>query len=289
METVPFLLTIEFDGGTDQLRLAARMQILARKYGFRPTWLVGPEALNHPTALEPLARWQREGEAEVGALVDPGRVPPLVDLGVIAEGRKPLLTDYPDSVMDEKLAWFTATLGVAMGRSPVTIRVVRPAVDDRYYSLLSKHGYKVDLTVVPHAKSSGADFTSYSEKAYLTPQGVLEVPRMVRRRKYGPFIEDLLLLPGWAGVVARAVFPTLRCFRLRKGNGSVVRSLLREGVRTPPTHYDLRISSRDWNRGESLVRELERVLAAAQTAVQGMTAEEYLQRFKNEQLRKGHL
>lgn len=283
---IPFLLTIEFDGGGELLRHAARVQIIARKYGFKPLWLVGTEALRHPLALEPLARWQRDGEAEVGALLDAEAVPPLVDLGPLAEGRKPVLTDFPESVMDEKLTWLTTAIEQSLGRKPVSIRAVRPSVDDRYYTLLAKHGYKLDLTVVPHAKIGPSDFSGYSEKAYLTPQGILEVPRTVRRRKYGPFIEDLLLLPGILGQLARQIFPTLLCFRLRKGNKRALKVLTAEAARGGPGHLDLRISRRDWLRGDRLVRELERVLAGVQTGVQGLGAEEFLQRYKNEQLRK---
>lgn len=289
MEPIPFLLTVEFDGGTDLVRLAARLQIVARKHGFKPTWLVGVEALKHPTALEPLARWQREGEAEIGALLNAVEVPPLVDLGPLVEGRKPFLTDFPESVIDEKLGWLGAALGQSFGRQPASIRSVRPAVDDRYYTLLAKHGFKVDLTVSPHTKIGTSDFSSYSEKSYLTPQGVFEVPRTVRRRKYGPFIEDLLKLPGLSGAWARALFPTLRCFRLRRGNGAVVRSLLREAAKNPPSHFDLRISHKDWARGDRLVRDLDRVLSLAKASTVGLGAEEYLQKYKNEQLRKGLL
>lgn len=284
---VPFLLTIEFDGGPELLRLAARVQIVARKYGFKPVWLVGARALQHPTTLEPMARWQREGEAEVGGLLDAEAIPPVVALGALAEGRKPFLTDFPESIMDEKLTWFTTTLDQAMGRRPVTLRAVRPSVDDRYYTLLAKHGYKVDLTVVPHAKIGPSDFTGYSEKAYLTPQGVLEVPRTVRSRKHNPLVEDLLLLPGPLGELTRRLFPTLRCFRMRKGNRKQLRILASEVTKGGPGHLDLRISTKDWARGDALIRDLERILAAVQTSVQSLGAEDFLQRFKHEQLRKG--
>lgn len=287
MDPIPFLLTVEFDGGTDLLKQAARLQILARKHGIRPTWLVGAEALAHPAALEPLARWQREGESEVGALVDAARVPPLVDLGGAVTGRQPVLTDYPDTVLEEKLAWFSATLGQAVDRTPTTIRCVHPAVDERYFAQLAKQGFKTDLSVVPHAKYPMADFSAYPEKAYLTPQGILEIPRTTRRRKYGPLVEDLLVLPGLPGAFARRLFPTLRCLRLRRGNGSVVRHLLQEAWKTPPDHLDLRISHRDWARGDALLRDLERVLQAAQPRLLSLTTEEFLQRYKTEQLRKG--
>ena len=284
---VPFLLTFEFNGGPDLLRLAARLQITARKYGFKPVWLVGPGALENPTVMEPLARWYREGEAEIGGLLIPGAIPPLVELGNLAEGRKPFLTDYPESVMEEKVAWFAETLEKAIGHRAVTIRSSRPSVDDRYYALLAKYGFKVDLTVVPHAKIDSSDFTGYSEKAYLTPQGILELPRTVRRRKFGPFIEELQTLPGIGGQAARFFFPTLRCFHLRKGNRKVVRSLALEGIKAGPGHLDLRIGLKDWARGDALLRDLQRILASVQTTAVGQTPEEFLQRFKNEQLRKG--
>jgi hypothetical protein len=284
---IPFLLTVEFDGGPELKRTVARLQITARKFGFKPLWLIGARALSHPADLEPMARWQAEGEAEIGAWLLAAEVPPLVDLGPSAEGRWPALTDFPESVMDEKLTWFTETLERVAGRRPVSIRTSRASVDDRYYTLLAKHGYKVDLTVVPHAKFVSADFSGYSEKAYLTPQGIFEIPRTVRRRRYGPFVEDLLILPGFPGWAARKLFPTLRCFRLRRGNGRVVRSLAKESLKTPPEHLDLRIAARDWSQGDALVRDLQRVLATVQATVTGVTAEEFLQRFKNQQLRNG--
>lgn len=284
---IPFLLTVEFNGGPELLRPAARLQLTARKYGFKPVWLVGVEALKHPEVLEPLVRWQRDGEAEAGGLLDPAAVPPVVDLGPLTEGRRPFLTDFPESVMEEKVTWFAANLEAALGRRAVTVRSARASVDDRYYTLLAKHGFKVDLTVVPHAKIDTSDFTGYSEKPYLTPQGIFEVPRTVRRHKYGPFIEDLLVLPSVAGRAARLFFPILRCFRLRQGNTAVVRYLVREAVKTPPEHLDLRIGVRDWSRGERLLRDLERTLASVQTEVHPLTAEEFYLLFKNEQLRKG--
>lgn len=283
---VPFLLTIEFNGGTELLRLAARLQIVARKYGIKPTWLVGADALRHPSSLEPLARWQREGEAEVGAWLDAEAVPPLV---VLEKPGRPFLTDFPGSVMEEKLTWFTQNLEKTFDHKPVTIRAARPAVDDRYYALLAKLGYRVDLTVVPHSKIETSDFTGYSEKPYMTPQGVLEVPRTVRKRRYGPFIEDLLTLPGLVGTLAKALFPTLRCLRLRQGNRPVVKRLLLEAQKNPPEHLDLRVSAKDWPRGDALVRDLEKTLASLRGRAQGLSAEELYQRFKNEQLRKGLL
>lgn len=284
---VPFLLTVEYNGGPEGLRAASRVQLTARKYGFRPVWLVGIDTLGRPDALAPFSRWQQEGEAEIGGLLDPAKTPPVLDLKALNEGRKPFLTDFPESLMDEKLAWLAANLEAAIGRRAVTIRTSRPAVDDRYYSLLAKHGFKVDLTVVPHAKIDSSDFTGYSEKPYLTPQGVFEVPRTVRRHKYGPLVEDLLRLPGFAGQAARRLFPVLRCFRLRKHNRGVVRALAREALQSPPEHLDLRIGEADWRRGEALLWDLERLLASVQTNVRGVTAEEFLQLFKNEQLRKG--
>ncbi len=286
-QETPFLITVELNGGPDLKKAAARLQIVARKFGFKPTWLVGPRSLQHPDLLEPMVRWQAEGEADLGAWLPAGEVPPLVELGEKKPVQWPALTDFPESVMDEKMAWFTHAFETSVGRRPVTIRTSRASVDDRYYSLLAKHGYKIDLTVIPNAKFGPTDFSGYSEKAYMTPQGIFEVPRTVRRRRYGPLVEDLLVLPGVPGALARRIFPSLRCFRLRRRNRAVLQELIQESFKTPPEHLDLRISSRDWNQGESLVRELQRVLTAVQPLARSVTAEEYLLRFKNQQLRKG--
>ena len=269
---LPFLLTIEFDGGSELLPAAARVELVARKYGFRPTWLMGAGAYQHPVVLEQAARWQQDG-AEIGVLLDAGRVLPLVDLG--REGDRPL-TEYPDSVIDEKLSGVTSILTQALPRRPVSIRSIPAAVDDRYYAALVKHGYKVDLTVIPHVRIGAQDFTAYSEKAYMTPQGVFEIPRTVRRRERGL----------WRTLLG---VPPIRSLRLSSGNFSVVRRVAAEGLRGAPDHLDLRIAAEDWHRGEPLVRELERLLPVVQTGAAPVTAEEFLIRYKNEQLRKGPL
>jgi hypothetical protein len=271
---VPFLLTIEFDGGPELLRKATRVQLVARKYGFRPLWLMGVGAYRHPAVLEHAARWQLDGEAEVGVLLDAARVPPLVDLG--HRETAPTLVDYPDKVMDEKLAWATAALTQALPKAPVSIRSVPAATDERYYAALVRHGYKVDLTVVPHVRVGSRDFRAYSEKLYLTPQGVFEVPWTVRRRERG--LWHILL-----GV------PPIRSLRLGRGHFTVARRLALESLKAAPDHLDLRISAEDWHHGETLVAQLERLLPAVQTAVVPVTGEELLVRYKNEQLRKGLL
>jgi hypothetical protein len=273
METgLPFLLTIEFDGGPELIKPAARVQLAARKYGFRPLWLLGSESYRHSSVLESAARWQQDG-AEVGVLLHAGRVPPLVELGR-PEGELTLI-DYPDSVIDEKLSWVTESLGQALPRRPISIRSVPAAVDDRYYAALVKHGFKIDLTVIPHVRGA-RDFTAYSEKVYLTPQGVFEIPRTVRRRERG--LWQVLL-----GV------PSIRSLRLSRGNFSIARRLAFEGLRGSTNHLDLRIAAEDWRRGEVVVNELERLLPLVQTGVVPVTAEEFLIRYKNEQLRKGPL
>jgi len=286
-DSVPFLLTIEYNAGAESLRTAARLQIVARKFGFKPVWLVGVRALNDPAVVEPLARWQRSGEAEIGGLLEAAAVPPLVDLGALPGDRAPALTDYPESVLEEKVTCFADALASAFDRRAVTLRCVQPAVDDRYYAALVKNGFKVDLTVAPHTKSPVGDFTGYSEKPYLTPQGVLEVPQTIRRRRYGPLVEDLLVLPGLAGRAARVLFPDLRVFRLSRKNRPVVRALALEGLKAGAALLDLRIGLGDWKRGEALVRDLERILATVQTRAAGLSAEEFLLRYKNELLRKG--
>ena len=284
---MPFLLTLEYPGGSELLKVATKVQAAARKLGFKTTWLLGAAALAHPEDLVLFAEWQQQGGAEIGLLVDAQTVPPLVDLGSVVEGRRPFLTDFPDSVMDEKVAWLTQTLERATGKRPTSIRAVPPSVDDRYYSLLTKWGFKADLTVVPHARFGPSDFTGYSEKAYFTPQGILEIPRSVRKRKHGPLVEDLCKLPGPLGRLFQFFFPSLRCLRLRQGNRRQVKWLLRDSIRQLPDHLDLRIALSDWGQGERLVRNLERALAMVRGKVVSVRPEEYQQRLKTEQLRKG--
>ena len=284
---VPLLLTVELEGGSKLRGPVARLQILSQKYGYKPTWLIGFDALAHPDELEPLARWQRDGEAEVGAWLDFARLPPDVDITPWAHHAPPVLTDFPEAILDERLRLFTERLEKLMGRRPSSARVSPASVDDRYYTLLARYGYKIDLTVVPHAKLGSSDFSGYSEKPYLTPQGILEIPRTVRRWRHSAFVEDLFKLPRPWGELSKVLFPPLRCLNLRRGNRASVRNLLRDAEKASPEHLDLRISLRNDGRAELTVRLVERLLLSVQSWTTGMTAKEFLRQMHTSQLRKG--
>ena len=105
------------------------------------------------------------------------------------------LIEYPDDLMEAKIATMTRLLREKFGDRVVAHRSGRWALDSRYWSLLEKYGYKVDCSVTPHISwreykgvpdgKGGSDYTEYRETPYFpNPQnlqeegksGILEVP-----------------------------------------------------------------------------------------------------------------
>ena len=123
--------------------------------------------------------------------------PPEYELPVIQPGH-PYLIEYPVEIMEEKVEFMTSLIKKRCGIDPVTHRSGRWAMNQQYYDLLIKHGYKVDCSVTPHINwkpsvgrtkgACGSDYTDQPESVYMVSNSehtgnIMEVPMTIRHKK----------------------------------------------------------------------------------------------------------
>ena len=154
-----FLITIDTEGDniwanphvveTKNAEYLPRFQSLCERYGFKPTWLTNYEMAVNDTyvsfARDVLAR----KAGEVGMHLHAWNSPPVVPLGDGTGGPHPYLTEFPDSVMRDKVLFIHDLLEETFGVKMQSHRGGRWALDARYVRILMESGYAVDCTITP--------------------------------------------------------------------------------------------------------------------------------------------
>ena len=170
-----------------------RFQELCEEYGFKPTYLTNYEMAKDQAFVNYMNPKLQHHLCEIGMHLHAWNCPPSYDLSttkVDKEGQCPYLIEYPDEVMELKIETMTKCLSSIFENDIITHRAGRWAMDDRYFKLLKKYGYRIDCSITPGVDwrscpglsdgSMGSDYTNESEKPHLL-RGVLEVPMTVRR------------------------------------------------------------------------------------------------------------
>lgn len=171
-----FIITIDTEGDnlwqwkrgdeikTENTLYLPRFQELCDSYSFKPVWLSNWEMMNDERFTFFVRKVQDEGRGEVGMHLHAWNTPPLYELEQTENPSAPYLIEYPDDVMEKKIAAMTTIIEEKTGVRPVTHRAGRWATDNRYFSLLEKYGYKVDCSVTPHVDWSGTSGESFASK-----------------------------------------------------------------------------------------------------------------------------
>lgn len=200
MDKKYFIITIDTEGDnlwkwkkgdiikTENTLYLPRFQELCDRYSFKPVWLSNWEMMNDERFTSFVKKVQDEGRGEVGMHLHAWNTPPLYELEASGTPSAPYLIEYPDDVMNQKIAAMTAVIEEKTGVRPVSHRAGRWATDKRYFDALHAHGYRVDCSVTPHvdwsgtkgesAGSKGSDYSRAEEKSYRidVKESLLEVP-----------------------------------------------------------------------------------------------------------------
>ena len=197
-----FLITIDTEGDnlwewrqglpikTNCVDFLPRFQELCNKYEFKPTWLTNYEIIMNDKYVDFIKKVEEFGTGELGMHLHAWSTPPDYEIS-IEENGQPYLIEYPEKIMEAKIKTMTDVIVERTGIKPVSHRAGRWAMDDRYFRLLAKYGYKYDCSVTPHIDWSGAlgwtknfggsNYADYSERAYLDKSGVREIPVSIRK------------------------------------------------------------------------------------------------------------
>ena len=200
-----FIITIDTEGDnlwewkqgdkitTENVKFLPRFQALCNDFGFKPVWLTNYEVMRDSRYLEFIAKVEQEKIGELGMHLHAWSTPPDYDLDMVQNGA-PYLIEYPDDVMEEKIAVMTNLIKSNAGVNPISHRAGRWAMDERYFKLLIKYGYKVDCSITPHVDwsssvgaskdSKGSNYKKHPENPYWVKNNdgkILEVPVSIRK------------------------------------------------------------------------------------------------------------
>ena len=201
MKNKKFLITIDTEGDnlwdwkpgkeirTKNVQYLSSFQNLCEEYGFKPVWLSNYEMLNDPLYVDFICSRVEKGCAELGMHLHAWNTPPEYDLKGDAKGASYLI-EYPKDVMEAKVATMTELIKERCGINPVSHRAGRWAMNDTYFDILTKYGYKADTSVTPGVDwsnhpgqsqgSKGSDYSKAACKPY-SYRGILEVPVTIRK------------------------------------------------------------------------------------------------------------
>lgn len=201
-----FIITIDTEGDnlwrwkegdkitTENTKYLQRFQNLCNNYDFRPVWLSNYEMIENKEYIKFITTVEASKTGELGMHLHAWNTPPQFNLPIVQWGA-PYLIEYPVDVMEQKIEYMTEHIYKMTGIKPVTHRAGRWAMNQSYYDLLIKYGYKVDCSVTPHINwrksvgrsegMGGSDYSDFSEKPYSikSTKGdaeILEVPVTIR-------------------------------------------------------------------------------------------------------------
>ena len=202
-----FIITIDTEGDglwdwkqgdritTENAKYLSRFQSLCNEFGFKPVWITNYEMINDPTYVDFIAEVERDKLGELGMHLHAWNNPPEYDIKTVQNGA-PYLIEYPVEIMEAKIAVLTECIKKRTGITPISHRAGRWAMNDEYFRLLIKYGYKVDCSVTPHIDwgssagaslcARGSDYSNAAEEPYRVDDAngyptLLEVPVTIRR------------------------------------------------------------------------------------------------------------
>lgn len=158
---IPFIITIDTEGDnlwkwhdgdiitTENSKYLPRFQNLCNEYSFKPVWLANWEMIHDNRFVDFVMPEVEAGHCEIGVHLHAWNNPPYFELPKDCHSGQPYLIEYPDNIMEEKIASITDEFRRIVGYLPVSHRAGRWAINETYLKLLIKYGYHVDCSITP--------------------------------------------------------------------------------------------------------------------------------------------
>ena len=193
--------------GTENTLFLERFQKLSNEYGFYPTWLTNWEMVNDDRYVTLMSKYAQDSKCEIGMHLHAWNMPPEYKLDSHELSGNPYLIEYPTEIMEEKIALMTDTIRDRFGITPTGHRAGRWAMNDEYFTLLAKYGYKADCSHTP-----GID---WSECVGQTPDFA------------GPDYRNVPRVPTVINGILEVPVTTIHSNRYIRCDGNDIKSLLR--------------------------------------------------------------
>jgi len=310
-----FLITIDTEGDnlwsnprvitTRNSRFLPRFQRLCERHHLKPTWLTNWEMAECPVYREFARDVLVRDTGEVGMHLHAWNNPPLVPLTSDDFACNPFLTQYPLSVMRDKVRAITEKLENVFATKMTSHRAGRWAFNEDYARLLVEHDYLVDCSVSPHVRWTQGympgeiDFRGFPETEYwLNPDSIaesssssslLELPVTVLRQPRSRLTRAAAAAISrhrFGRRVAQRLWPDVRWLRPNGRNGRELIETIDLALADGRGYVEFMLHSSELMPGgsprfateaqiEHLYEDLDRLFEAAASRCVGRTLTEY--------------
>ncbi len=156
-----FIITIDTEGDnlwkwkygdcitTENVKYLQKFQDLCENYGFKPVWLSNWEMINDSSFVKFIDRNLDKKTCELGMHLHAWNTPPDYELTRNNKSGAPYLIEYPKEIMEKKIGAITEKMKQQFGFVPVSHRAGRWAMNEDYFDLLYKYGYRIDCSITP--------------------------------------------------------------------------------------------------------------------------------------------
>ncbi len=315
-----FLISIDTEGDnswaapreitTRNAAFLPRFQSLCEAHSLRPTYLTNYEMVCSPEFQEFGRDVLKRGTAEIGMHLHAWNAPPIHPLTQDDYRYQPYLIEYPDGVIQAKVAFQTRLLEDTFEVKVTSHRAGRWSMNERYAQYLVEQGYLVDCSVTPHvtwrpvpgdpAGKGGTDFSSYPEEAYRVDLSDMS------RRGDSPLLEVPMTIMAEPGATRRIgarltggslpsriwnrLFPPRQWLQPNGRNLPQMLRILDRALRERRRYVQFTLHSSEFMPGgsptfqttqsiENLYRDLEQLFSRAATSFTGATLSEFEQSF----------
>lgn len=197
-----FIITVDTEGDnlwcwkegdnitTENVYWLDRFQWLCDQYGFKPVWLSNWEMLQNDDFVAFMKQTMGNEKCELGMHLHAWNTPPITALPRCKNSGAPYLIEYSPKIIEKKIQSITELIRQKFGFTPVSHRAGRWAMNDTYFRLLYKYGYKIDCSYTPginwkssRGQTPGFGGSDYRNISYGLQRigNVVEVPVTVKK------------------------------------------------------------------------------------------------------------
>lgn len=159
MDKKPLFVTLDAEGDngwerprvitTENSQGVERFQSFCEKYDIKPIYLTTYEMAKDNTFVKTLKQKNKDGLCEIGMHMHGWSTPPEYELTGDDLQNLPFITEYPESIIRDKVKTITELLEKEFETEVISHRSGRWIITKEYLEILSEYGYKIDCSVTP--------------------------------------------------------------------------------------------------------------------------------------------
>ena len=159
MKKIPLFVTLDAEGDngwarphtitTENSLGVDRFQLFCERYGVKPIYLTTYEMAQDKTYCKALKQKNLDGLCEIGMHMHGWSTPPNYNLTGDDFQNLPFITEYPESVIRDKVESITKLIEDVFELRPISHRSGRWIVNNDYLNILVENGYKIDCSFTP--------------------------------------------------------------------------------------------------------------------------------------------